>query len=315
MNKDAFYFQHDDNARNDEKIIALRIKYDWKGYGLYWAIIEKLRESKCYKLSVDYNLLSYDLRCDAGIIKSIINDFGLFILTDDGKYFYSKSLCERMKSLDELRAKRSEAGKRGNAKRWGTDRDSSQSDSDPIAKESQPIASIVEIVEIEEDKKKKEESKDQPPKILTPVSEETNLTISECKERLLSNTEYLELVCMKTRINGIESAKDWIIKFFDDLELKGSKTKSVKDAMVHFGNWIPKVINLDLVKPRTNSFYDKAPDKIKQYVKDYTDEELNRICRWTTFRDGTRRASFYNFLLDRFDHEVTGHADSIKLLN
>ena len=47
------YFPHDSDARSDDKIIALRIKHKWEGYGLYWALIEKLRESKNYTLKAD----------------------------------------------------------------------------------------------------------------------------------------------------------------------------------------------------------------------------------------------------------------------
>ena len=50
------YFPHDSDARSDDKIIALRIKHKWEGYGLYWALIEKLRESKNYTLKADYNV-------------------------------------------------------------------------------------------------------------------------------------------------------------------------------------------------------------------------------------------------------------------
>lgn len=95
------YFPHDSDARSDDKIIALRIKHKWEGYGLYWALIEKLRESKDYTLKADYNVLAFDLRSDAALIKSIINDFGLFAFTENGECFYSESLIMRMKPLDE----------------------------------------------------------------------------------------------------------------------------------------------------------------------------------------------------------------------
>jgi len=114
------YFSHDANARHNEKIIALRMKYDWKGYGLYWAIIEKLREGKCYKLSMDYNIIAYDLRCDSAEIKSIIEDFGLFAFTENGECFYSESLCERM-AIKEVK---SEKARIAANKKWDTSPDS-----------------------------------------------------------------------------------------------------------------------------------------------------------------------------------------------
>ncbi len=103
------YFSHDSNARSDSKIIALRIKHQWAGYGLYWALIEKLRDSTYYKLAPDYNLLAYDLRAEPSMIKSIINDFGLFVFTNDGAYFYSESLLRRMEEKDAKSAKARES--------------------------------------------------------------------------------------------------------------------------------------------------------------------------------------------------------------
>lgn len=132
------YFPHDSDARSDDKIIALRIKHKWEGYGLYWALIEKLRDSKDYTLKVDYNVLAFDLRSDAALIKSIINDFGLFAFTDDGECFYSKSLNMRMKPLDDKRAKLSDAGKRGNERRWKSSQHVSPPDNNFIATQSPP---------------------------------------------------------------------------------------------------------------------------------------------------------------------------------
>lgn len=132
------YFPHDSDARSDDKIIALRIKHKWEGYGLYWALIEKLRESKDYTLKADYNVLAFDLRSDAALIKSIINDFGLFAFTENGECFYSESLIMRMKPLDEKKAKLSNAGKRGNEKRWNNDVLTSPPDRHPIKKQSPP---------------------------------------------------------------------------------------------------------------------------------------------------------------------------------
>jgi hypothetical protein len=112
--KDAYYFSHDGNARNDEKLLAVRMKYGWEGYGLFWAIIEKLRESSNYILSKDYNLISFDLRTDASTIKSIIEDFGLFLFTEDEKCFYS----ERLKNSMDYKESKSIKARESISKRW-----------------------------------------------------------------------------------------------------------------------------------------------------------------------------------------------------
>lgn len=112
------YFSHDSNARSDSKIIALRMKHQWAGYGLYWALIEKLRDTTCYKLESDFGSLAYDLRADASILKSVICDFGLFAFTEDGDYFYSESLLRRMEAKDA----KSEKARESVNKRWEKER-------------------------------------------------------------------------------------------------------------------------------------------------------------------------------------------------
>lgn len=114
--KDAYYFSHDSNARQDEKIIALRMKLGWEGYGLYWALIEKLRDATNYMCVKDYNLIAFDLRSDAAKIKSIIEEFGLFAFTinETGECFYSMSLIKRMTQFDSAKAKLSVSGIKGN---------------------------------------------------------------------------------------------------------------------------------------------------------------------------------------------------------
>ena len=116
MKDNSYYFKHDCNARQDEKILALRMKHGWEGYGLYWALIERLRESANYSCVCDYNLIAYDLRSDANKIKSIIEDFRLFDFATDenrGKLLYSRRLLEDMNLKDDAREAKVEAGKKG----------------------------------------------------------------------------------------------------------------------------------------------------------------------------------------------------------
>ena len=120
------YFSHDSNARNSEKMIKVRMKYGAEGYGVYFMILERLRDEANYMSIKDYNVIAFDLRVDASIIKAVVEDFGLFVFTDDGKYFYSDGFNKRMALKDSKAKKLAEAGKRGAKKRW-------QQDSHPIA--------------------------------------------------------------------------------------------------------------------------------------------------------------------------------------
>lgn len=108
--KNKFYFSHDGNARNDDKLIAVRMRFGAEGYGIYFMIIERLLDSSEYMSVKDYNIIAFDLRVSADKVKSIVEDFGLFQFTEDGKLFYSESFINRMKPLDDIREKRREAG-------------------------------------------------------------------------------------------------------------------------------------------------------------------------------------------------------------
>lgn len=112
--KDTFYFSHDYNARNDSKVKKLLQKHGFLGYGIFWAIIEDLYNNE-NELQLDYEMLSYDLRTDIEVIKSIINDFDLFII--NGQYFGSKSIEKRLNERD----KKSKTAKDNARKRWGDD--------------------------------------------------------------------------------------------------------------------------------------------------------------------------------------------------
>ena len=100
--KDAYYFSHDSNARNDLKMIKLRRIMGFEGYGIFWCIIEILRETKDYKLSLDsLDDISFDLSISIDKINSVINDFGLFIIEDG--YFYSNRLKQSMSEYKALK--------------------------------------------------------------------------------------------------------------------------------------------------------------------------------------------------------------------
>lgn len=110
--KDSRYFPHDSNARNDERLINLRRKYGWEGYGIYFAIIELLRDSTKFSMALDLDTISYILNTESIKIQHIIDDFGLF--RKQNSKFWSPSLNKRMKRLEDLRLKKQKAAR----ERW-----------------------------------------------------------------------------------------------------------------------------------------------------------------------------------------------------
>lgn len=122
--KDAYFFSHDCNARNDPKILALRSVYGAEGYGVYFMLVEILREQPDYKLAVNkyiWSTLAMQMQVEASKLEQIINDCctefsenGNTLLVNDGEYLYSASLLRRMGKVDDISNLRREAAR----KRW-----------------------------------------------------------------------------------------------------------------------------------------------------------------------------------------------------
>jgi hypothetical protein len=112
MSKLTFYFSHDYNARNDEKIKLLIRRHGMIGYGIYWSIVEDLYHN-ANALRTDYDGIAFDLRAQCDIVRSVVEDFGLFEISEN--FFGSKSVQRR---LDEVNSKSAKA-RESASYRWG----------------------------------------------------------------------------------------------------------------------------------------------------------------------------------------------------
>lgn len=112
------YFSHDANARNSDMLLAVRIKHGAEGYGIYFMILERLREESDYTSSTNYDVMAYDFRVDSEKIRSIVEDFGLFEFNEDGSRFYSPDFNDRMEMKDKNAEKISIAATAAANKRW-----------------------------------------------------------------------------------------------------------------------------------------------------------------------------------------------------
>ena len=83
------YFPHDINARNSSKLIRLRMKHGAEGYGVYFMILERLRDEDGYSSPTDYDMIAFDLHVDTELVRTVVEDFGLFRKSEDGTRFYS----------------------------------------------------------------------------------------------------------------------------------------------------------------------------------------------------------------------------------
>lgn len=178
MSKEAYYFSHDANARHDPKILALRSEYGVKGYGIYWIIIEMLREQEGYKLPLKkyiFNAIAMQVQCkdfakeDAKVfVEDCINEFELFV--SDAEFFWSNSLLKRMGKKQDLSEKRRAAAKA----RWEKASDSN----DSVKKDEQNNASAMQMHAnaMQDDARKGKESKRKESKVKEIKEKETVVT-------------------------------------------------------------------------------------------------------------------------------------------
>ena len=161
MSKHTYFFTHDFNAHQDEKITLLLMELGYEAYGLYWRILEQLAQASDHKLKANVKLLAYtfNYKGDENIINSLIHDFNLFCLEDE--FFYSPSLNFRLTRLSQIKKIRAEAGKKGGIAKGLSKQNPSKSlanYSKPLAKLSKPLANYsieqnrIEQNRIEEDR-------------------------------------------------------------------------------------------------------------------------------------------------------------------
>lgn len=109
------YFSHDVTARNDEKVKNLIFRHGMLGYGIFWAIVEDLYQNENV-LQLNYERMSFEFRCDFDVLKSVINDFNLFVF--DENTFGSMSVQKRLEKQIEKSVKARESIQ----KRWSYER-------------------------------------------------------------------------------------------------------------------------------------------------------------------------------------------------
>ena len=111
MAKDAYWFKHDANARADVRLVKLRRKTGLEGVGLFWCVVEMLREADNYEIENEaIEDIAYDLRTTENVFQELFN---CELLVKGENTFYSNSLKSRMVEHDVVKEKRRIAGAKG----------------------------------------------------------------------------------------------------------------------------------------------------------------------------------------------------------
>lgn len=119
MNKDAFYFPHFCNARQDRKIKRVRKELGLEGYGIYFMLLETLREQKEFKFPMeDIDLLADEFGTSEQKVRTVICNYELFQV-DDSQNFFSLNFIKYLSPYLESKQRKRVSGIKGNLIKYG----------------------------------------------------------------------------------------------------------------------------------------------------------------------------------------------------
>ena len=318
------FFSHDNNARNDEKLLRVRMDMGWKGVGLYWAIIEMMDNTEDGLLLADWKLLAVQLMSkDRNIVQQIARictEFALFEFTDDKKKFFSASFLRRKEEVKRLSSIRSSAGKKGMESRYNDNKsitDEAQSDNISITKSNNINNSIDTIIKekdidksISKKKNKKENDADVIIKEISDnciIADNSNLKIFEGQDDAQNNAE------KPPNVEKIE-IKNFALKF-----QKSQKDENQKNRTDWNGNDEKRFCeNLEIVvkedswKKLSARKYAVFIDEEKQDLKDEFILRNSKEAKYTGIyfdRDfqNNQRQHFINFLEKKLAEKQRNH--------
>lgn len=139
MPLENLYFRHEYNARNDPKLVKIKMKLGVEGIGIYWCLIEYLYEQKGFLSVEDIETFAYNERIDEEKVHQVI-ELAKFQY-DKNMGYYSNGVLDRIVKREEFcLSQKNKANKRWNNKQ--------------IAKETIEIGRIKGQLEVEQKKAK-----------------------------------------------------------------------------------------------------------------------------------------------------------------
>mgnify|MGYP002336310204 CR=1 FL=1 len=213
--KDSYWFRHDSSAGRALKMSKMAFKYGHWGKGIYWDVIEVLRERPEYKheSSIEsLKLLADIIRCKN--TKKFIRWFSLCVenelFTEENGYFYSEVLSENMEKWE---TKKSNGG---GAKR-------KRNGSETEAKAEDKI--------IEDNKTKHIISHNIKEEVLNPI------TYEDVEKEVLNSGIWIEATAIEYK-QDVSFVEKKLREFLKDVKLRGDYEKGLKEVKKYFINWL-----------------------------------------------------------------------------
>lgn len=155
MSKEAYYFKHFCNARNDRKIQKARLQLGIEAYALYFMLLEVLREQKDFKYPLaDLDVLAHEFDTSIQKLELIVTGYNLFVIDNENMFFSIAQLDGLKAWLEQKEINRLKGIKSGIARR-----NKIQAQIDELSEKdsTEPLLNNGSTsVELREEKKKKE---------------------------------------------------------------------------------------------------------------------------------------------------------------
>lgn len=216
--KDAFYFSHDSDAKDDPKCMLLIEELGLEGYGIFWVLVETLRQQKNFKYPLRL-LSSLARKYNTTVVKMevVVRNYDLFVVENE-TFFFSCSLNKRMELMNNKREQAKLAGKVSAEKRRIKQEqqllklsliDSTQQ---PLNGRSTDVEQLNKIKE----KKIKEKKIKENIKALLSLSSLSSEELSRVnvQKLLLENVtlKFIEKMGLQKTINYAENHQDYLLK-------------------------------------------------------------------------------------------------------
>ena len=207
MQKDAYYFPHFSNARADRKLKRVRKELGIEGYGIYFMVLETLREQTDFKYPLhDIDLLADEFGTSEQKARAVICNYDLFEV-DEENDFFSPKMKEYLRPYLENKERKRIGGIKGNLLKYKK-----------ITKEKLELMTDEEVVEYDLNVKngnisltdsESESGTDR-------SSSQKKVKESKVKEKKVNNIEARELAFYESLKKFIDQyPKDMIRAFYD----------------------------------------------------------------------------------------------------
>ena len=103
------YIKHKVNQGSDERMLNLTFAHGAEGIGAYWTLVETLYQRGGTASFDSLDRLAFNLRCSEAVIRSVIEDFGLFKYNDTD--FWSDDVQRAIETNNNVTIVRRKAAK------------------------------------------------------------------------------------------------------------------------------------------------------------------------------------------------------------